>query len=238
VRSVGVTNARVRSSPASHRRPAIRSPAVLPARGGRAPLSGTSPFASLRLCVFGWVGASAPLRSKWRVGGLGDDLRVFVPSWLRRGRAAGLCALSVFSVSLWFDRLLESIGVNDPVWPCHGRAPGPLPLPLPRTRPSDIDTVTETVTETDTETASVICHWHWTPILAPVAVIRTRTRTRVAPTSVSRAITDEPNVLTWIISTCQRGWEGGGEFRNPKSEIRNPKSEARVGVPWSPLHAR
>ena len=57
--------------------------------------------------------ASAPLRSKGRVGGLGDDLRVLVSLWLRRGWV-WLCALIVFSVPLWFDRLLESISVNDP----------------------------------------------------------------------------------------------------------------------------
>jgi hypothetical protein len=42
-----------------------------------------------------------------------------ISSWLGvfvvlAGRADGLCALSVFSVPLWFDRLLESISVNDP----------------------------------------------------------------------------------------------------------------------------
>ena len=62
VRSAATTNARVRRSPASHRRQAIRSPAVLPPRGGRASAPGTRAFAPLRLCVFGWVGGSAPLR--------------------------------------------------------------------------------------------------------------------------------------------------------------------------------
>ena len=62
VRSVATTNARVRSSPASCRRQAIRSPAVLPPRRGRAPLPGTSPFASLRLCAFAFLSGRAALR--------------------------------------------------------------------------------------------------------------------------------------------------------------------------------
>ena len=112
---------------------------VLVVLGGRA---------ALRLC------ASAPLRSKGRVVGLGDDLRVFVPSWLRRGRAA-LCG-SVPSVSLWFNGILESVDVNDSPWPCRGRAACSLPRSLPRMRTSD----TETDTESATETVTAICHCH------------------------------------------------------------------------------
>ena len=76
VRSAATTNARVRSSPASHRRQAIRSPAVLPPRDRRAPLPAPAP---LRLCAF------APLRSIGRVGGLRD----FLVPWCLRGRDVG-----------------------------------------------------------------------------------------------------------------------------------------------------
>jgi hypothetical protein len=51
----------------------------------------------LRLCVF------APLRSIGWVGVLRESLGVFVPSWLRRWRVGGLCALSA-SVFHWIPR--------------------------------------------------------------------------------------------------------------------------------------
>ena len=85
VRSAATTNARVRSPPASYRRQAIRSPAVLPSRGGRAPMRGTRPFASLR--------------SIGRVGGLRD----FFVSWCLRGCDVGgwaLCPLCVLCASV------------------------------------------------------------------------------------------------------------------------------------------
>ena len=77
------TNARVRSSPASHRQAIARSPTVPPSGPVRTHHVGDNRFAPLRLRAFSFLSgrlcASAPLR-----------LCVF------------LCALSVRSVPLWF----------------------------------------------------------------------------------------------------------------------------------------
>ena len=136
VRSAAATNARVRRSPAFHRRQAIRSPAVLPPRGGRAPNPGTRPFASLRLCAF------APLRSKGRVGGLGE---FFVSSCLRGCDVGGWLG----SVpSLWPPCLCGSVDYSNRLAgrtrrrPFRGRTAGSLSRSLARSLRSDPVTVT------------------------------------------------------------------------------------------------